>query len=135
MGNCVVRYLEPVNAPQARSIILFRATSDNPALFINQNGAQEEEPKRYRADTNGVPVASEAYLWIKSDIAKALKSTTRAKRHITLIGHSISGALAMRTLKHYCEHNKASMWKNARLYIFSSVGVSPWCAARLDSFF
>ncbi|KAK4065386.1 hypothetical protein Trihar35433_7506 [Trichoderma harzianum] len=133
-AGCVWHYLEPVNNPAARAILLFRGTATHPAEYRDRKGRLNVEPAGAWADGNFKSVASFSYRVIKDRVFNWMNEQTAKGRDITAVGYSLGGCLAMRALKHYAEE-KRPRWENSELYAFSAPGLDTTAAEEFTKLF
>lgn len=131
-AGCVWHYLLPENEHGGRAILLFRGTAPHPASYHNERGSLHTEPIGTYADGNLISVSRFSFERIRPQIAQWLQTRSQARRHITFVGFSLGGSLAMRSLLHYATQTpNAFELEQCELYIFNSPGLEESAATEL----
>lgn len=131
-AGCVWHYLLPENNPRGRAILLFRGTAPHPATYRSRRGSLHTEPIGAYADGNIIGVSRLSFERIRPHIAQWLATQSQERRHVTFVGFSLGGALAMRSLLHYATRTPGAFeWEQSELYIFNSPGLENSAAAEL----
>ncbi|KAK4082206.1 uncharacterized protein Triagg1_2018 [Trichoderma aggressivum f. europaeum] len=135
-AGCVWHYLEPVNDPAARAILVFRGTATHPAEYRDRKGRLNVEPVGAWAggNFNFKSVASFSYRVIKYRVFTWMNEQAAEDRDITAAGYSLGGCLAMRVLQLYTKE-KRPRWEKSELYAFTAPDLTTTASAEFTNLF
>jgi pimeloyl-ACP methyl ester carboxylesterase len=143
-AGCVWHCLVPVENPgghpgaviRNRVILLFRGTAQTPATWRSHRGSLHTEPIGAYADGNVFGVSKYSFYLIRSSIDAWLAIQSQQRRHVTFVGYSLGGSLAMRSLLHHATRNPPTFeWQQSELYMYAAPGLERSASQALTTLF